>query len=186
MRTLSTAAGIFVIAAFFAVPAFAQRGHQPTTPPTTHATAPTNTTTTHGNSHATRPTTTTSTTTQSGSSRHSQPRTTTSTTTTPTTTTTNPIATRISRNPQLATRLTRMLPDGMTLATASSGFRNQGQFIAALHVSQNQGIKFTDLKDAMTGPSAMSLGQAIHTLRPSANADDAVRRANHQAQADLR
>jgi hypothetical protein len=79
-----------------------------------------------------------------------------------------------------------MLPEGMTLATASNGFRNQGQFIAALHVSQNQGIPFADLRDAMTGPNAVSLGQAIHTLRPSANADDAVRRANRQTQTDLR
>jgi hypothetical protein len=79
-----------------------------------------------------------------------------------------------------------MLPDGMTLAQASSGFRNQGQFIAALHVSQNHNIPFADLKQAMTGPNALSLGQAIQTLRPSLNSDDAVRRANIQTQADVR
>jgi hypothetical protein len=79
-----------------------------------------------------------------------------------------------------------MLPEGMTLAQASSGFRNQGQFIAALHVSQNHNILFADLKQAMTGPDALSLGQAIRTLRPTLNADDAVRRANVQTQTDVR
>ncbi len=39
----------------------------------------------------------------------------------------------------------------MTLNQASKGFKNQGQFIAALHVSQNLGIPFADLKTAMTG-----------------------------------
>ena len=39
----------------------------------------------------------------------------------------------------------------MTLDQASLGFKNQGQFIAALHVSQNLGIPFADLKTAMTG-----------------------------------
>jgi len=39
----------------------------------------------------------------------------------------------------------------MSLNQASKGFKNQGQFIAALHVSQNLGIPFADLKTAMTG-----------------------------------
>jgi len=78
-----------------------------------------------------------------------------------------------------------MLPSGMTLNTASRGFKNQGQFIAALHVSRNLHIPFVDLKRAMTGPNAMSLGQAIHTLRPSANAGAAVRRANTQTHSDV-
>ena len=34
---------------------------------------------------------------------------------------------------------------------ASSGFRNQGQFIAAVHVSQNLGIPFADLRATMLG-----------------------------------
>ena len=44
-----------------------------------------------------------------------------------------------------------MLPANMTLNGASSGFRNQGQFIAAVHVSQNLGIPFADLRAAMLG-----------------------------------
>jgi hypothetical protein len=108
------------------------------------------------------------------------------TSTATTTTTTNPIASRISRNPRQAARVEHMLPAGMTLATASRGFRNQGQFIAALHASQNHNIPFRDLRRAMTGPHAMSLGQAIHTLRPSVNGTTAERRAHTQATADLR
>jgi len=79
-----------------------------------------------------------------------------------------------------------MLPIGMTLATASSGFRNQGQFIAALHVSQNLNIPFRDLKRAMTGAHPMSLGQAIHALRPSVDAATVQRRAQTQTTTDLR
>lgn len=114
---------------------------------------------------------------------------TTTTTTTPTTTTTtrlNPIAAKISSHPQQLARIQRMLPEGMTLNQASQGFRNQGQFIAALHVSQNLHIPFRDLRRAMTGPNAMSLGQAIHTLRPSANSTVEANRANHQTTTDLR
>jgi hypothetical protein len=39
----------------------------------------------------------------------------------------------------------------MTLDRASAGFKNQGQFIAALHVSQNLNIPFSDLKAVMLG-----------------------------------
>src|SRR6185436_10792187 len=97
---------------------------------------------------------------------------------------------------------------------ASLGFKNQGQFIAALHVSRNLGIPFADLKTAMTGirpttttgttggtttgttggstggstppttQTTMSLGQAIKKLRPSANATTATATAEHQATVD--
>src|SRR5262245_20823268 len=43
---------------------------------------------------------------------------------------------RINNNPELKAKLEHLLPAGTTLATASNGFKNQGQFIAALHVSQ--------------------------------------------------
>ena len=97
----------------------------------------------------------------------------------------------------------------MTLNQASLGFKNQGQFIAALHVSRNLGIAFADLKTAMTGirpttsgtttgspagtttaksqtTTTMSLGQAIKKLRPSAETTTATTTAEHQAADDLR
>lgn len=81
------------------------------------------------------------------------------------------IAANISRNPQLEARLKAMLPAGMTLDEAADGFRNQGQFIAALETSKNRDIAFADLKSAMTGEDALSLGQAMQKLSPEQPAD---------------
>src|SRR5207302_217869 len=74
---------------------------------------------------------------------------------------------RIERNTALKTKVESMLPAGTNLKTAASGFRNQGQFIAALHVSKDLGIPFDQLKAKMTGSDPMPLGQAIHALKPN-------------------
>ena len=74
---------------------------------------------------------------------------------------------RIERNPALRAKVASMLPQGANLKTAASGFKNQGQFIEALHASKNLNIPFSELKARMTGPNAMSLGQAVHVLRPN-------------------
>jgi hypothetical protein len=56
---------------------------------------------------------------------------------------------------------------------AESGFKNHGQFIAALHVSKNLNIPFDQLKAKMTSSLPMSLGQgysctaAGHAGKPS-------------------
>jgi hypothetical protein len=119
----------------------------------------------------------------------------------------NPIAQKVAANHGLAPKVKAMLPAGMTLNQASKGFKNQGQFIAALHVSQNLGIPFADLKTAMTGirpivkpadgapaggtttptepAEILSLGQAIKKLRPRANVETAETTATKQATADL-
>src|SRR5262249_24475320 len=76
----------------------------------------------------------------------------------------SPIATKIQSHPQLAARVKAMLPAGMTLDQAARGFRNQGQFIAALQASQRTGIPFTDLKAAMVR-NHESLGQPVHSPR---------------------
>jgi len=47
---------------------------------------------------------------------------------------------------------------------AALGFRNQGQFIAALNASKRLGIPFADLKTAMV-TNHNSLGQAIQAGR---------------------
>ena len=88
-------------------------------------------------------------------------------------------------NPALAARLRPLLPARTNLATAAAGFRNQGQFVAALHVSRNLNIPFAQLKTEMTGPDHDSLGQAIHELRPAANSQTAVTRAEREANEDL-
>lgn len=77
----------------------------------------------------------------------------------------NNIAAKISRNPNQVARLQPLLPQGMTLDQAAAGFRNQGQFIAALNASKHRGIAFADLKNAMTH-DGLSLGQAVRKLQP--------------------
>jgi hypothetical protein len=92
------------------------------------------------------------------------------------------VAKSISSDSRLAARLTTMLPPEMTLNDAATGFKNQGQFIAALQTSSNLGIPFADLKDRMT--AGQSLGQSIHALKPSmteAEADASAKVAEEQA-----
>src|SRR5262249_17955855 len=83
-----------------------------------------------------------------------------------------------------ASRVRALLPADMTLQQAASGFRNQGQFIAALHVSRNLGIPFADLKREMV-TNHLSLGQAIHKLRPAANAPLEAEHGTHEAEHDV-
>lgn len=91
---------------------------------------------------------------------------------------------KIQSHPQLAAKVTAMLPQGMTMNQAARGFKNQGQFIAALHASQRTGIPFSDLKRAMVRHHE-SLGQAVHSLRPSANGGREAEHAGHDADHDL-
>ena len=79
--------------------------------------------------------------------------------------------------PRVEARLLPLLPAGMTVQDASQGFKNWGQFVAAVHVSNNLGIPFADLKSRMTGiapgsvpgstvqTAPMSLGQAIQSFK---------------------
>jgi hypothetical protein len=78
-----------------------------------------------------------------------------------------------------------MLPAGMTMQQAAAGFKNQGQFIAALHVSQNLGIPFADLRKAMV-TEHRSLGQAIQQYRPSTNSTTEVEHAETEAEHDVK
>lgn len=98
-----------------------------------------------------------------------------------TTTPTN--ATNLPRNPRLVERLRVLLnlPAGTDMTPYAADFKNQGQFVAAVHVSNNLGITFTELKTLMVN-DGLSLGQAIQKLRPGVNAENAVRRATSQSQ----
>jgi len=98
----------------------------------------------------------------------------------------NPIAAKISAKPQLDARITTLLPKDMTLNQASQGFKNQGQFIAALHVSRNLGCDcFKQLQTDMTQKN-MSLGQAIQDVNKTANATTEAHRGETEADADLK
>ena len=77
-----------------------------------------------------------------------------------------------------------MLPAGTSLTDAASGFKNLGQFVAAVHVSHNLGIPFQDLKDKMT--SGDKLGKAIKQLKPEADSKSEAKQAEKEAKADIK
>lgn len=120
----------------------------------------------------------------------------------------------LGRNSKLDSTLTSnlqskgLIPKGADLATICASFRNLGQCIAAVHVSHNLGISFVCLQSDMTGvappttsdssstsgcpagtgSSKMSLGAAIHTLKPtmtSAQIKHASKAATHQSSSDI-
>lgn len=98
------------------------------------------------------------------------------------------ISTKLANNAALSSRIQPLLPAGSTIATASAGFPNQGEFIAALHVAKNLGIPFDQLKADLTQPHPDSLGQAIHALRPDLSRSTVksdVRTARLQADQDM-
>ena len=98
------------------------------------------------------------------------------------------VSVRLASNPALSARIQPLLPAGFTVATASAGFHNQGQFIAALHVSRNLGIPFDQLKAELTEKHPDSLGQAVHDLRPDLSRSTVrsdVRMAKLQAEQDI-
>src|SRR5262245_44851392 len=85
---------------------------------------------------------------------------------------------RIQNDAAFRSKIQSLLPPGTDIKTAESGFKNHGQFIAALHVSKNLNIPLDQLKAKMTGvaatsstvqtsSTAVSLGKAIHALRPA-------------------
>ena len=89
---------------------------------------------------------------------------------------------QLTDNKKLSATLAGLLPAGTDLQAASAGFKKLGQFVAAVHVSKNLGIPFTDLKDKMMNGD--SLGTAIKTLKPTANAELETKKARKQAAQD--
>lgn len=179
-----------------------QRGHgggKPTTSPsaghgpsTTHgqsgshgpATKPAGGGSTHGSGAATTHGSGGGNTHASGASgKTAKSTTTTTTTTTPTVTSTatlTPVQQKLQKNTNLADKLSSRLPAGTDLMIASEGFKNLGQFVAAVNVSNNLGLEFTDLRTRMVD-EGMSLGQAIQDVKKTANVETEVRRAEQEA-----
>jgi len=102
-----------------------------------------------------------------------------STTSSTGTTTLSPVQQKLTTQTQLANKLQTLLPSGTNVVTAAGGFRNLGQFVAAVHVSHNLGIPFSQLKTDMVTKN-MSLGKSIQALRPSVNSTAEVQRAETQ------
>jgi hypothetical protein len=114
------------------------------------------------------------------------------TSTTPTTTETTPppagepvqltkVQEKLQRNTKLAAKLESRLPDGTNLMTAAEGFKNLGQFVAAVNVSNNHGYTFSELKTLMVD-EGFSLGQAMQKLKAEANTTVLAQRAESDAQ----
>lgn len=96
----------------------------------------------------------------------------------------------LDHNSHLALKLEGLLgisgPNALqTLKADASGFKNFGQFVAAVHVSHNLDIPFSALQAKMTGPGAVSLGKAIQELKPDANAKTEVKKAKSEADSDI-
>ena len=147
--------------------------------------SPKTTTTAHGGTHSrtTEPKATGSTKT-TGHAR----TTTTTTTTTPTGTVIplTPVQQKLQKNTNLAGKLQSRLPAGTDLNTAAAGFRNLGQFVAAVNVSNNLGLDFTTLKTAMV-TDGKSLGQAIQSQKgTTVNATEQAHRAERDADTMIR
>ena len=87
---------------------------------------------------------------------------------------------KLKKNTNLAAKLTTRLPAGTDLMAASAGFRNLGQFVAAVNVSSNLGIPFDQLKTKMV-TDGKSLGQAIQALKPVASATVEAQHAEYDA-----
>lgn len=85
----------------------------------------------------------------------------------------------LQQNTKLSAHLAKLLPAGTDLQAAAAGFTNLGQFVAAVHVSNNLGIPFSALKTRIAAGD--SLGEAIKALKPAADSQAEVRRGQAQA-----
>ena len=86
---------------------------------------------------------------------------------------------KLQKNTNLASKLQSRLP-GADLMKAADGFRNLGQFVAAVNVSNNLGLDFTQLKMKMVD-DGLSLGQSIQALKPAASGAVEAQRAEYEA-----
>jgi hypothetical protein len=96
--------------------------------------------------------------------------------------------TLLAQNKNLASKLSALLakqnPPITDLQAASMGFKNLGQFVSAVHVSNNLNIPFAQLKTAIQSDG--SLGKAIKALRPDADAKAETKTAKKQTDEDMR
>jgi hypothetical protein len=90
----------------------------------------------------------------------------------------------LNQNTRLASKIAKLT--GMDAQKACAGFRKLGQCVAAAHVAHNLGIGFNTLKAKVTGPNAVSLGQAIHDLNPNVNAKAEAKKAQKAADEDMK
>lgn len=88
------------------------------------------------------------------------------------------------KDTKLSTKLQDLLAPGTDLQLAAAGFKNLGQFVAAVHVSRNLGIPFDQLKAQMVD-NKLSLGAAIQVLKPTVDAEEEAEKGEDQADEEL-
>jgi len=84
----------------------------------------------------------------------------------------------------LAGSVAKRLPEGTDLRAAALGFRNLGDFVAAIHVSTNLKVPFAEVKARMMNGG--TLHTAIAGLRPDTDAQIEARKARAAANEELR
>jgi hypothetical protein len=82
-------------------------------------------------------------------------------------------AAQVIENPAIAARIQPLLPSGMGLREAVVGFRNQAEFLEAVHVSHDLDIPFHRVKLEMTAGPRHPLADTIHALRPGLSRESA-------------
>jgi hypothetical protein len=93
---------------------------------------------------------------------------------------------QLAHDSRLSSKLQGLLPANTNVQDTAKGFKNMGQFVAALHVSRNLNIPFDQLKAKMTGKPPMSLGKAIHELDPNVDPKAETKKAEQQAMKDIK
>ena len=84
----------------------------------------------------------------------------------------------------LVEHLSKKLPQGADLRESASGFRNLGDFVSAVHASDELQIPFRDVKARMMNGG--NLYTAIAALRPEIDSGIAARNARASAHAALK
>jgi hypothetical protein len=106
----------------------------------------------------------------------------------------NPVAEKLASKPTILAKARGVLPADTDLNNATAGFKNFGQFVAAVNVSRNLGIPFADLKANVTGvkldgqptgKASTSLGGAIRVLKGDADPMGEAQRATAEAEAEI-
>lgn len=93
----------------------------------------------------------------------------------------------LSENPKLSSKVQTLLPDGTKVQDAANGFKDLGEFVAAVHISKNLNIPFDQFKNKMT--SGDSLGKALKELNPSMTHKDIkseVKKGKQEAKEDIK
>ena len=93
----------------------------------------------------------------------------------------------LQQNTKLSGKLQTLLPEGTNVPQAADGFKNLGEFVAAVHVSHNLNIPFDQLKGKIT--SGDNLGKAVQVLNPNLSHKQVkteIRKGKHQAKEDIK